>query len=204
MSRSAQRLLAAYSFIVSSILLYAVFKGGLIGKSAHFDEITVERINLVEADGLLRMAISNHDRLPGIIVRGEERPFERPQAGLLFYNDEGSEIGGLIFGGEKDDQGHVINSGASLSFDRYEANQIVQLIGVDDSEHRFAGLIVSDSPSGNEVHRRIWLGREENGVAELALMDAAGLKRIKLEVGADGASSISFLDAEGNVVNHIP
>jgi hypothetical protein len=37
------------------------------------------------------MVVSNHSRLPGIIVKGKEKPFERPQAGMIFYNDEGSE-----------------------------------------------------------------------------------------------------------------
>ena len=63
MSKTAQRLLAAYACIVSSILLFVLFQGGPFHKPTSFDEITVERINLVEADGTLRMAISNHDRV---------------------------------------------------------------------------------------------------------------------------------------------
>ena len=123
----------------------------------------------MEPDGTLRMAISNHSSLPGIIVRGNERPpLDRPQAGIIFYNDEASEIGGLIFGGRKDAHGNVVDSGGSLSFDRYEANQIVQLIGVDDKEDKMAGLAILDSPSGTETHRRIWLGRREDGSAALA------------------------------------
>jgi hypothetical protein len=38
--------------------------------------------------------------LPPVIVKGKEHPEfgePRPQAGMLFYNDEGSENGGLIF-----------------------------------------------------------------------------------------------------------
>ena len=44
-------------------------------KKTKFDEIDVQRINVLEPDGTLRMVISNHARLPGIIVRGKERPF---------------------------------------------------------------------------------------------------------------------------------
>lgn len=61
-----------------------------------FDEINVHRINVLEPNGTLRMVISDHAKLPGIIVRGKEQPFSRPQAGMIFYNDEGSENGGLI------------------------------------------------------------------------------------------------------------
>ena len=66
---------------------------------------------LLEPDGTLRMVISDHAKLPGIVVRGKEQPFVRPQAGLLFYNDEGSENGGLVFGGRRNDKGEIVDSG---------------------------------------------------------------------------------------------
>src|SRR5216684_7980939 len=141
-------------------------------KMAKFDQIDVQRINVREPDGTLRMVIADHAKLPGIIVRGKEQPLARPQAGVLFYNDEGSENGGLIFGGHRNAKGEVVDAGGSLSFDKYEANQIVQLIGVDDKEDRFAGLIVTDSPTGSEVHRRLWVGRGDDGTASVELRDA--------------------------------
>jgi len=58
-------------------------------------EFTVERIKVVEQDETLRMVVSNHGRLSGIIVRGEERELERPQAGMLFFSveDQDSSLG---------------------------------------------------------------------------------------------------------------
>lgn len=167
------------------------------------DEITVQRINIVEPDGTPRLIISNHAKLPGVLVHGKEKPLDRPQAGLIFLNDEGSEIGGLIFGGRKDKDGHVRDSGGSLSFDRYQANQVVQLLGVDDAEDRLAELAVSDSPSGGDVRRRIWLGRGDDGAASLALLDGKGRKRIVLRVAEDGMSTISVLDATGKTVKEL-
>src|SRR5690606_15171261 len=76
----------------------------------------------------------------------------------------------------------------------------VQLIGVDDAEDRFAGLAVSDSPSGNDVRRRIWLGRDDDGDASLALLDGEGRKRIVMKVAEDGECRISVLDAEAETV----
>jgi hypothetical protein len=169
-----------------------------------FDEINVRRINIVEPDGTLRMVISDHAKLPGIIVRGKEQPFPRPQAGMIFYNDEGSENGGLIFGGHRNEKGEVVDSGGSLSFDKYDANQIVQLLGVDDKEDRFSGLSISDSVTGTDNRRRIWVGRDEDGTARLNLMDANGKKRILIEVKADGTPSLSFLDANGKVISSLP
>ena len=202
MQRS-QQFLVLYSgvltvaFAATALLAFGPWRTG------DFRELTVERLNVVEPDGTLRMVISNHDLIPGIIVRGEERALDRSQAGMLFYNDEGSEVGGLIFGGHRNPEGDVVDSGVSLSFDKYESNQIVSLYGVDDSKNKFAGLSVADSPSGSEVNRRIWLGRGEDGIATLALMDADGNKRLLMQVEPDGQAKFSVLDAEGNVIQNV-
>jgi hypothetical protein len=198
------RFLTLYSAVLTTILAAAALTGGTDSKRvATLDELTVRRINVVEPDGKLRMIISNHAQLPGIIVRGKERPFPRPQAGMLFYNDEGSENGGLIFGGHRNAKGEVVDAGGSLSFDKYEANQIVQLIGVDDKEDRFAGLIVTDSPTGSEVHRRVWVGRGDDGTASVELRDAKGRKRIAMAVSADGSADINFFDENGKIVKQL-
>jgi len=194
-----QRFLTVYSGVLTLVFAVTVLCSFSVrNKSETFDQITVHRINLVEPDGTLRMVISNHAQLPGIIVRGKEQSFARHQAGMLFYNDEGSENGGLIFSGRRNEKGEVVDSGGSLSFDKYADNQIVQLAGVDDKEDKFAGLIVSDN------NRRIWVGRDEKGNATVSLMDAKGKKRILMEVKNDGTPSLSFLDSNGRVISQLP
>jgi len=203
MTGIGQRLLVIYAVVLSCVVTVLLLSAAASPKATSFDEITVHRINVVEPDGTLRMVISNHASLPGIMVHGKEQPFDRPQAGMLFYNDEGSENGGLIFGGRKNAKGEVVDSGGSLSFDKYDANQIVQFAGVDDHEDQFAGVSVSDSVAGGQNHRRIWVGRGDDGAAVVALMDDKGRKRISMEVTADGTPRLSFLDAEGKVVNQL-
>jgi hypothetical protein len=198
-----QRFLLLYPLFLTPLVVAALANPTGSSKNTQFDEITVHRINVIEPDGTLRMVISDHARFPGIIVHGKEQPFDRPQAGMLFYNDEGSENGGLIFGGHRNAKGQVVDSGGSLSFDQYDANQIVQLAGVDDKDDRFRGLIVSESSPDKANHRRVWVGRDEAGVASVALMDAAGKKRIIMEVTADGTPRLCFLDANGGVVKQI-
>jgi len=194
-----QRFLTVYSGVLTLVFAVTVLCSfSNRNKSETFDQIIVHRINIVEPDGTLRMVISNHAQLPGIIVRGKEQSFARPQAGMLFYNDEGSENGGLIFSGRRNEKGEVVDSGGSLSFDKYADNQIVQLAGVDDKEDKFAGLIVSDN------NRRIWVGRDEKGDATVTLMDAKGKKRILMEVKNDGTPSLSFLDSNGRVISQLP
>ncbi len=201
----SQRFLTIYSGVLTLVFAVTVFSGFSIGnKPANFDQINVHRINVVEPDGTLRMVISDHAKLPGIITRGKEQPFARPQAGMIFYNDEGSENGGLIIGGHRNANGEVVDSGGSLSFDKYGANQIVQLIGVDDREDRLAGLSVTDSLTGTDNRRRVWVGRGDDGTATVDLMDAQGKKRIAMQVKADGTPSLFFLDANGKVISQFP
>lgn len=198
MTMFIERILVVYSAVLSTAFGVVMLMGAKSPKTQAFDDIQVHRINVVERDGTLRMVISNRDRLPGVIVKGKEsRPFDRPAAGMLFYNDEGSENGGLIFGGRRNEKGEVVDSGGSLSFDKYEGKQIVQFAGVDDKTDRFAGFAVNDQ------HRRIWVGRTEDGVASVSLMDPNGKKRIVMQVGADGTPSLVFLDNKGQTIQQL-
>jgi hypothetical protein len=161
----------------------------------------VHRLNVTESDGTLRMVISNRDRLPPMIIKGRERPEmgePRPQAGVIFYSDEGTENGGLIFSGRKNDKGQVVDSGAALSFDRYGAGETVQLAGVDDSENHFAGLGINDVGG-----QRVWVGRRQDGLASVSLAGTDGKERIRLQVTADGKGSLVFLDAQGKVIQEL-
>src|SRR6516165_4145394 len=119
---SSQRFLAVYS----SLLTFAFAATVLLGSSAPprdatFDAITVRRLNIVEPDGTLRFVLSSKSDFPGTYIKGKEHPRpDRRTAGMLFLNDEGSEVGGLIFGGSRDARGEIESHG-HLSFDQYMA-----------------------------------------------------------------------------------
>jgi hypothetical protein len=200
---AAQRLINIYAGVLT-LVLALTFLYGFSAMNRRFDQITVHRINVVEPDGTLRMVISDHAELPGVIVHGKQKhPPTRPQAGMLFYNDEGSEVGGLIFAGHRNAKGEVVDSGGSLSFDQYGAGQVVQLAGVDDKTDKFSGLSVAGYAGGRRA-QRIWVGRDGSGDATVALMDAQGRRRILLAVAPDGTASMSFLDANGKVIDRFP
>src|SRR2546428_11039594 len=111
------KVLVVYSTVLTTLLAAFTLAGSAAARVQHFDEIDTHRINVREADGTLRMVISNHARLPGVIVRGKENPpVDRPYAGMLFYNDEGTENGGLRFGGHRNAKGESGGSGVALSF----------------------------------------------------------------------------------------
>lgn len=205
--RFGQRFLVVYSGVLTAVFAVTAMSGFMsTPKKASLDELDVQRINLVEPDGTLRMVISDKARFPGAIIKGKDYPHERLEAGMLFYNDEGTENGGLIFSGRKDKNGKVINAGGSLTFDKYEQDQLVQLIGADDSDGHNAGLIVSDRPD-----RSI-----EKDLVEMQTLDAMpaperekrmqarlrgsyyGSTRIVLARGDDGVARISLRDADGH------
>jgi hypothetical protein len=192
-----------YACVVTGLLVLTTFTTSKPTKQ-EFDEITVHRINVVEPDGTLRMVISNHDWLPRDGRGNKQGTNQRPGAGIIFYNDEGKENGGLIFGGRRDAEGKVVDSGVSLSFDKYGVGgQMVQLAGVSDKDNRFAGLRVNDTTIGGSNNRRIWVGNGDDGAAAVALMDAQGRRRIVMEVKADGTSSLTFLDEKGHILNQL-
>ena len=200
------RILAVYSAVLTTAVAAFVFGSATHGQTQvqQFDQIDVQRINVREPDGTLRMVISNHAHLPGVITRSKEVPqTNRPYAGMLFYNDEGTENGGLVFGGRRNADGSVVDAGVALSFDRYGGNsQFVQLAGVQDSKNHIVGLTLSETePAGNR--RRLFIGHDKEGVASVSLMDRSGRKRIVLQVTPDGSPSILFLDADGKVVSQL-
>jgi hypothetical protein len=64
--------------------------------SRNLGETTVERINVVEKDGRLRMVIANSERqTTGMVNKRTLAPNRKHPAGVIFFNDEGDEDGGL-------------------------------------------------------------------------------------------------------------
>ncbi|AFD08835.1 hypothetical protein [Solitalea canadensis] len=111
-----------------------------------FKEISAERINIVESNGQLRMVIANKERSPEVLAYGKPLTPPIPGAnrpGLVFYNDEGTENGGLVFMGGKDSTGKYHATG-HLSFDQYNQNQVLYLTYSDENGAQKTGLNVDD------------------------------------------------------------
>jgi len=83
--------------IVSTIIFTGFISFGFMSRNINqkFEEIDVERINIVEKDGTLKMVISNKARQHPGIVNGKviERKNQRPP-GMIFFNQLGDEMGG--------------------------------------------------------------------------------------------------------------
>lgn len=112
-----------------------------------FTEIDVERINIVEPDGKLRMVLANRPRSIGPIYKG--KPFGYPggtRPGIIFFNDEGTENGGLTFNGRQNPDGRYTSS-LGMSFDQFNQDQVVVLNYTDNNGRRRMGLTVGDRAS---------------------------------------------------------
>ncbi len=227
------RVLKIYAGIITILLTIFLFGAFASNKTQKFEEINVERINIVEKDGKLKMVISNKARQHPGIIDGKyfkEREGKRP-AGMIFFSEKGDEIGGLTFRG---------NTGAgqssSLTFDKFRGDQTVRFFHAENKDGGyFAGIRVNDqnlplvetmakmeeinklptreaatealkrmSEKGQAPNRRLILGRAYDKSSFVNLYDARGRSRIAMSVQADGNPTLNFLDEKGKVIYSLP
>ena len=230
--RHQLRILQGYSAI-SLLILSFLSVTAFTQSQQRIDELTVQRLNVVDANGTLRFVLSNKDRMHPGVMDGVTINRPRPVAGMLFFNDEGDEVGGLTYTGT-DDNGRRANAG--LMFDQLKQDQTVGITYNESNGQRTAGLQVwdrSDQPLSDLIKglnaanalpegpqrdeavkavrakaqpgpRRVFVGKNGDKAATVSLADATGKPRLVMTVGADGAASIDFLDADGKTIQRIP
>ena len=139
------RILEAYAAISSILLAVLIFSAAKTSQKAKFEEIDVERINIVE-NGKLRLTISNNERSPGNIMHGKYMKSREGKrgAGFIFFNDEGDESGGMTWRGSEKD-GHI-DADAGLMFDQYDQDQTVGITYSQSDDKRTSGLRVWERP----------------------------------------------------------
>jgi len=234
-SFDSQRFLTIYSGVLTVVFAVTILGGFATSKKIVFEEITAQRVNIIEPNGTLRMVISDKALFPGIYLKGQEHPHpNRKTAGMLFFNDEGTENGGLTFGGGKDKNGQVSSYG-HLSFDEYEQDQVFTIDASQQGSKRRSGLSLVDDPdypigeliavtdriaklppdqqkaevakfadSHGRPHQRLYLGRGDDRSVALKFKDVEGHDRIVIQVAADGSPVIRFLDQNGGIVSELP
>lgn len=216
--------------VVCAVLFVFLFK---ITGSTRFEEINVERINIIEKDGKLRLVISNKQRQhPGIVdgIIFEERKGMRPP-GLMFFNEKGDELGGLVFDGNTDK-----GQGGSFTFDKFRGDQTIQLIHEEDEVgNYFAGLKMSDQnmslpdllaqkkaidaldskeakdlawqnlkAQGLLMTERLRIGKEIDKSSVIRMKDAKGQIRIELKVEDKGNPNLTFFNEFGKAIYSLP
>jgi hypothetical protein len=218
----------------AALVFVAIAAFGQPAARQTFGEIDVERINIVDASGTLRMVLSNKDRMHPGVLDGKTIDRPRPVAGMLFFNDEGDEVGGLTYTGQERDGQRRATSG--IAFDQFKQDQIIALTYSETNGQRTAGLQLWDRPetrlselidklnAANKLTdpaardaaikkaraeappspRRVFVGKNADRSAAVSLADANGKPRLTMRVDAGGEASIEFLDENGKVVQRIP
>lgn len=228
------RFLKAYAII--STLLFGVFTLTAFtaqNRKQKFEEIDVERVNVVEKDGKLRMVISNQERQHPGIVNGKiiERKGPRPP-GIIFFNHLGDEMGGMIYG-ENGARGHF----GSFTWDKVRGDQTIGFrhLESDDGKYQMGlemwqqpdvpGDIISakletikkitdeaarkaavqEMMSKNELPtNRLFIGKSRDNSTVLWMHDMKGKVRIRMQVASDGTPKLEFLDETGKVTHTLP
>ena len=228
------RFLKAYAVIstlVFGVLTITAFTAQ--SRKQKFEEIDVERINVVEKDGKLRMVISNQERQHPGIVNGKviERKGPRPP-GMIFFNHLGDEMGGLIYG-DNGSKGHF----GSLTWDKVRGDQTIGFRHLESDDGKYQmGLemwqqpdvpgdvitakletirkitdeaarkaAVQEMADKNELPtNRLFIGKARDNSTMLLMQDLKGKPRIRMRVLADGTAKLEFLDEAGKVTHTLP
>jgi len=187
------------------LFLFTLIKSNKIRK---FQEIDVERINIVDGQGKRHLVITNPERCPDPVVNGEELTGKRTikPSGLIFYNAKGNEVGGLATaptpGGKVSLMAFDWAKAEAIGFNRWESD--------DGKKHLASFLILDPPPPGVKITEaagrqktRIAI-QDDNKDARIILSDAEGKERIKLLVDRKGEAGIQILDRKGRVVFSAP
>lgn len=209
MSNFPLRRIASYAYIAVATLigLFGVAAFTRASQKPHFQEIDVERINIVEPNGTLRMTISDAARSPGWVFHGKPYPGRPKGAGMIFFNDEGEEDGGIGFGG-RTVNGKVTADGG-MAFDQYGQDETVTLRYSENDGRRTSGLMITDHadmPITEMLARRDAIRKMPAGAARDSAMkvftanNGHPLTARRLFAGRDPSKSaiVSLADPEGH------
>jgi hypothetical protein len=199
------------------------------------DEINVRVINIVDGHGTRRMSLFDADHKPEICVGGQEFPGLRQGyggSGISFYNGQGDECGGLVFGSQQLPDGKY-EQGLMLAFDAFQQDQMLYLSASDTGGKRDASLEIWHRPKHSiledlhalqeakahgaqakteEVRRRMFkehfrrlsVGMSEDGAVAVTMNDSRGRTRIRIVVDSQDCPRIEILDEAGEVVYSLP
>jgi hypothetical protein len=229
------RLLRAYA-IVNTLVLVVLATAAFRQASApqRLDYVTVHRLDVIDNDGTLRMVISNKDRMHPGVMDGKTIDRPRPVAGMLFFNDEGDEVGGLTYTGRE--QNGTRRANAGLMFDQLKQDQTIGVSYSEGNGQRTAGFLVWDRAdthlselieklnTANKIEdrtareaevariraaalpgpRRVFVGKNADRAATVSLADANGKPRLTLTVDATGNPRIEFLNENGKMIDRFP
>ncbi|WP_282042931.1 hypothetical protein [Winogradskyella flava] len=116
--------LSLINFILLVCVLFYLIYNQTKKQATHFKKLTAERIDVVGENGNKFIVLSNPKNQALATTNGKltnPESTERNTPGLIFFNSEGDEVGGLVF--DKDEEGTY----QMLTFDQNKNDQIMVL-----------------------------------------------------------------------------
>lgn len=170
-----------------------------------FDEIQVERLNVVGPDGTLRFVLANEERLPPPILGGEEVGKREGDHGpmFVFYNQLGDECGGLSLHAE--DKDGRTRARSMLLLDQFRSNEVLGVV-YDHAQGKHTYGILAQEPLAILISELV---ERERQIAELSdetaraeaqeqlYKDFAQHDRLFVGRTSDGAATVSLSDGAG-------
>lgn len=177
--------------------------------------LRVERLEVVEPDGELALVLANSQRpvagtINGQVLMRDQEAERRGRPSIIFFDGQGDEVGGMVFGVTDTPDGY--RATRHLSLDAHEQDQTVVLSHNQDPNGSTSGLTISDRPETSMLETLAELGlspgasRDELNAAVANLVEAGREARVlelfgttRLFVGStpDGNARLTMFDGNG-------
>lgn len=210
-------LLWAAIAVLALALSGAVIRIATTTSSSSPDVLTVERLEIVEPDGSPALVLANSQRpavatIDGHVLMDGQEEERRGFPSIIFFDGQGDEVGGMLFGVRETPGGY--QAVRHLSLDANDHDQTVVLAHYQDPEGSTSGLRISDRPARSLLDSLAQLGlsagasREQLQAAIEQLPEDGREARLRELYGTDraffgsthsGEASLTLRDGEGRL-----
>lgn len=166
-----------------------------------YETLRVRRIDVVDAEGVIRMTLAGD--LPNPVIDGVEWRRSTPVGGLVLRDDRGNERGGFGFASKF---GAVVfaldhNNSEAAGFNTLPDGSANMMMFARPPQAHNASL--GDHLVPGPTTTPIQMSVTPEGAPFLVLRDSKDRPRIRLKVSEEGYGVIEFLDAGGNIVDQL-
>jgi len=221
------RILTIYTICSSAIMLFmfiSAFSPGtatnwsanpFLGDTLHVRYLTAERVDIIEPDGNLAIALSNSVssaklQFDGQFIHGASN---RDIPNIIFFDGKGDEVGGLAFANFHE-EGSPMQAIRHLAFDGFRQDEVITLSHFVQNGKSRKGVFIYDRPdlpmmdalreSGIEpednpdlLNHKLETFQKENPERYQELW--ANPRRVAVQTNEDDDAELLLADAKGNI-----
>lgn len=164
-----------------------------------FSEIDVERINIVEKDGTVKMVITNVERFPNGSDKINGTPTNeqrKKRSGMLFFNEDGIECGGFLMFNDRPSKESQTRT--------TEIMKELEELGKKDPKSANEKYKVYEAQGLVGGSPRVMLGKSRSENNGLFLFDNKGMPKAMFYVDKENNAKLDFFDEKGGVIASFP